>query len=1336
MHFHKKCTKLSPSLANYAAEGIYIWNCESCESKNSHNNFARIIGGTKIESSIIDQKKCSKKSLRILQWNADGITTKVNELGLRLKKDGYDVCLVQETKLKPNMKTPSIEGYTSIRQDRRNQNGGGGLISYIKNTIIFGQVQDTSISGTEASTFRVKMGKRKWATICNIYCPPVRSHTSNQNIRLVTDALPSTPESIVLGDFNAHNLLWDHYQPRDKRGDLLLNWTLDHDLTIMNNGLHTRINTKARHDLPESSIPGTDSSQKTPVKTTEGKSSPDVSICGSTWSRMFSWCTVDGIGSSDHAPISVVINSSVNHGSVFKGQATWKMAGVDWKAFSTAVEMAVSNMESEINICDMVSEFQKALIDAGKRFVGTVKPGRRKKTWETPTVREAIRRRNRLRKQITTRRKEWMEACRLAQETINEAKTDAWRKVLQDSTNSQDDSKMWKVIKNLNGTPETNSPNEAMLHNGRLITCNKKKADIFAGHYASVCGLKMTKENRVENRCLKKRLKTLRSFGGNTEQSKHNNAQRNLMEQPDFTIEELRNAISKMKTRGSPGPDNIPPSFLKNLGPIALKKLLFIFNQSFRSANVPQIWKNAIIVPLLKSGKSASELTSFRPISLTSCVVKVLERMVSDRLYDMAERNAWFSKLQAGFRKGRGVEDQILRITQRIADGFQMEEKSLLVLLDFSKAYDTVWRERLLHKLLDHGVPHSYIFFLRSFLQNRQAKVRFNGVLSKSKKMSQGLPQGSVLAPILFLFYINNLANLLPNNQTISMYADDVSILTSAPDIQKAQNQAQHTVDIVVEWSREYKLTLNGSKSEITMFSNATSEPKSYPTIKINEKPVRYEAYPRLLGVTLDRRLTFSKQVELVTTKAIKKMKLLRAVAHSSWGWRKEDLRKIYLSHVQSVLNFASSSWQPWLINKYVDKLEVVQNQCLRVITTQAKSSPVEALRAETRIPSIKSTIHANCLRSYEKAMRMNDDHPRKIAVTGQVKKVKNRMDFRNKVKDLHNNNPHLNSYERKQLDYFQTRPWQKGIDNNIVYPFLHGVRGKQDSSATIRMAALNRSRELGADINIYTDGSAYAGIMIGGAGVVITNGDTAEPTVIENIHIKGALYTCSYDEEKRAMVHAIDWIHHHCESTQKVAIFTDSQSLCMALLGSTPNLDTLRKKICDVKCHLTIQWIPGHSEIPGNELADTVAKAASSLPKEHSYQPVSYGSSCAQIRMCTKDPEIVHRRTREVYGSLSMDRESQVKTRADQSLLAKLRTGHFIGLRAYKNRVDRVTDPICPQCREEPQDLEHWLTRCPATAKQRWHLFGNNGELACLTRCPLEVLTLARSTLLGVQPC
>ena len=126
-----------------------------------------------------------------------------------------------------------------------------------------------------------------------------------------------------------------------------------------------------------------------------------------------------------------------------------------------------------------------------------------------------------------------------------------------------------------------------------------------------------------------------------------------------------------MKTNGAPGADDIPPSFLKNLGSLASRELLNILNTSFRTGTVPRIWRHAIIIPLLKVGKPSTQLSSYRPISLTSCVVKILESMICARHYHIAESNGWICKTQAGFRRNQSTEDQVLRITQKISDGFQ-----------------------------------------------------------------------------------------------------------------------------------------------------------------------------------------------------------------------------------------------------------------------------------------------------------------------------------------------------------------------------------------------------------------------------------------------------------------------------------------------------------------------------------------------------------------------------------------------------------------------------------------------------------------------------------------
>ena len=446
----------------------------------------------------------------------------------------------------------------------------------------------------------------------------------------------------------------------------------------------------------------------------------------------------------------------------------------------------MSQLPEETNLKKRLDRFTNLIIKTADRYVGKTKPRRNTRPCLTPAVKEAISKRNELRKNVNQHREEWLEACGKAQEAINTAKEESWKDLLATATNEKE-GKIWSVIKSLKGSPETNSPNEVMIHQGRAITSNQRKADIFMSHYAAVSKHSFSKEERNVNRQMKKAMRTYNT------QSEYGQA---------LTMTELKKALSKMKRGGAQGPDDIPPPFLQELGPLALQELLNIFNASWTTSECPQIWKDAVIIPLLKSGKPASDLASFRPISLTSCISKLMERMVADRLYHYAESKGLFNHQQAGFRKGRGCEDQIARVIQAIQDGFNSKpmKRSILVLLDFSKAYDTVWRERLLLTMLEDEGPSEILRWLRNFLENRQARVQFNEEKSRSRFMKQGLPQGSVLSPILFLFYINRLANSLPTKNINALFADDVSVLSTNNDLEKATKDAQEAVDTVVEW--------------------------------------------------------------------------------------------------------------------------------------------------------------------------------------------------------------------------------------------------------------------------------------------------------------------------------------------------------------------------------------------------------------------------------------------------------------------------------------------------------------------------------------------------------
>ncbi|XP_066915550.1 uncharacterized protein [Clytia hemisphaerica] len=367
------------------------------------------------------------------------------------------------------------------------------------------------------------MGPKKWLTLTNVYTPPENS--IGQEIKFNPTEIKIDKDSIILGDLNGHSPLWDFTYTPDERGEVIEDLILTNNLSILNDGSPTRMN-----------------------PTTGNESTPDVSLVGELWRNKCEWQTGTQMGSSDHLPIKVTINAKVTHQSVFGKPGRWRRNGVNWNNLRNEVEDHCQNLLEENNLTRRVARFNQILTQAAKKHVGKSKPGRKISSFMTPTVKAALKRRNNLRKKVSTHRKEWLESCKQAQEEITKAKEQSWKDLLESSAMEIDDTRMWKIIKTLNGCPETNSPNEAMRHKGKLITSNKRKANIFAKHYANVSRHKFTKEERNINREAKRRI--------------HSTTVNNEYCQ-DFTKDELKKAIKEMKRKGAQGPDEIPPTFLK-----------------------------------------------------------------------------------------------------------------------------------------------------------------------------------------------------------------------------------------------------------------------------------------------------------------------------------------------------------------------------------------------------------------------------------------------------------------------------------------------------------------------------------------------------------------------------------------------------------------------------------------------------------------------------------------------------------------------------------------------------------------------------------------------------
>ena len=1281
------------------------WTCRKCVD-NSISPPAQPLPD--LDASIEDvssgMKILEKQSLRIMQWNSNGLKSKSDELALRLVKLEIDVALVQETMLsKRDKEAPKIVGYKSIREDRKVEIRGGGLIVYIRDSLPYELVDYRYVKGCEIQTIRIRLGNKKWITLTNFYCPP--SNSSGQEISFELNSIPASASSLICGDFNAHNLIWDTIQPEDDRGADVQEWSNLKNLSILNDGSVTRHNPQ-----------------------TSNGSTPDLTICGSVWND---WCTwsvdEEEIGGSDHLPVIITVHTSTKHQPIMGMKPRWRNNGVIWKDFREAVELSLTTANVPASLRHRATRLSDAIIAAATKHVRKVKPGKRTKCWITPKVRSLMKKRNTLRKSIQSKRKEWLQACKEVSIARQEAKREQWVEVVSSAVSEMDERSMWKFVKTLNGTPDTNSPNEVMIVNGERISSTKKKAERFVQHYANVSSLKISRQERRRFHLRLKRTLDRPDQDNDTV--------------PDFTLSELSQAISKMRRKGAPGPDDITPAFLKELGPVALNELLAICNLSLRTSDCPQSWKIATIIPLLKANKPPSDLASYRPVSLTSCVAKVLERMFAERIYFEAETKGWFSNLQAGFRRGRSCADQILRITQAIEDGFQMPKmnRSVLVLLDYSKAFDTVWRERLLLSMADKGVPMPVIRWIHSFLQNRQARVRLHNEMSGKRCLRQGVPQGCVLSPLLFLFFINNLAERLVSEDPdmaakliLSLFADDVTILARnhSPDV--AQEVAQWAVDVVSNWSSEWKLGLNTTKSEVAFFSTYTKEAEHKPTITINGERIPFNPKPKLLGVFLDRQLTFVPHLTEMKKSSSSKMKLIGAVANSKWGWNKEELKKLYFSFVRSKMDYAGPSWQPWLADSNISTLETIQNKALRLITGQLRNSPCEALRYETQIPCYETHLERNCLKSFELAKRLPTEHPRSLALANAIPHKRNNQ--RRSWYRMGTNLTHIHippDADNRQPVTFYTKPPWIGLESVTIKPYLDGITSRHDDASAIRTAAVKVIEEWDGDINIFTDGSAVEGYKNGGSAAVVRM--NVDPPRAETIMKRGAEFTSSFEEESEAISSAATWIYDNCDSRSRPLILTDSQSICRSLIGHDPAVDNLRLKLAACTSTICLQWIPGHCGIPGNEEADCAANEARLL--RNASRPVSIKGIAPVIKKSIKDrpcrPDEKHIET--IYSKYSRVKENVINSRWDQVELARLRSGHHWGLRYFQHKVNPAIPATCPRCGHEEENVKHWL-ECPGTLAARFSIFGTvEVPLFALTDHPLQCLALARKTLRGV---
>lgn len=417
-----------------------------------------------------------------------------------------------------------------------------------------------------------------------------------------------------------------------------------------------------------------------------------------------------------------------------------------------------------------------------------------------------------------------------------------------------------------------------------------------------------------------------------------------------ITEELIIKKLAELNVNKSPGPDSIHPRVLKELASSLSVPLNTIFNTSVRTKMLPNDWKLANVTAVFKKGKKYFA-SNYRPISLTSIACKLLESIVRDCVISHLKANKLFSNKQFGFISGRSTTLQLLHVldtwTNILDEGGHLDS----IYLDFMKAFDTVPHRRLISKIMSYGITDPIVGWISSFLNGRQQKVCVNGETSSWSDVSSGIPQGSVLGPLLFVIYINDLPEVVEHSEAY-LFADDTKIFK---DISTEQDcvDLQSDFHALQQWSNKWLLKFHPDKCEVLHISTSrsTGDIQNYPysmpdgdeTHFLKHKPAIKD-----LGVTVDGELSFEQHIQEKVNKANSMMGLIR---RTFTYLDEESFLSLYKALVRPHLEFASMVWSPHKI-KDITALENVQRRATRLVPGLNKMS-YEARLRKLHLPTL-----------------------------------------------------------------------------------------------------------------------------------------------------------------------------------------------------------------------------------------------------------------------------------------------------------------------------------------------------------------------------------------------
>ena len=412
------------------------------------------------------------------------------------------------------------------------------------------------------------------------------------------------------------------------------------------------------------------------------------------------------------------------------------------------------------------------------------------------------------------------------------------------------------------------------------------------------------------------------------------------------TEQEIRNIIRELRN-SSPGSDDVPPFIIKDNANIVAPIMTHIMNLSLNQGVFPHEMKCAKVIPLFKAGNKL-HVNNYRPISLLPCLSKIIEKCMAAQLTDYLSKYNILYRYQFGFRAKHSSNIALNLLVDKIVSSLDKKEAFVGVALDFRKAFDTIDFTILLSKLYKYGIRSTVHNWFKEYLMGRSQFVSLNNVSSSMREILCGVPQGSILGPLLFLLYINDLpfsSNLLP-----IIYADDTNLFLSDKDVNICIQRFNYEMIKINEWIVSNKLSLNINKTNFIVFSRGKKLSFSSP-ITINGTPIKQVSSLKFLGIFLDEKLTWSQHINHIRGKISRSVGMLSSAKRFL---ERETLIKLYYAFIYPYITYCIEVWGH-CNQQLFQSLFKIQKRAIRTITSSGRLAHTAQLFDSLNILPMKS---------------------------------------------------------------------------------------------------------------------------------------------------------------------------------------------------------------------------------------------------------------------------------------------------------------------------------------------------------------------------------------------